>query len=280
MKHVFLLLALFPVCLCRSQALPNMAMPHPPHVAGDSTWGHKYEAIHIGFSNYMYSRYPDALYFQCKPDAPSDMAIQKSLAFKHLYHLRNLDLGYERCFNNRFYMEGNWSMNPWTHDYFMWNMAAGAGYMYSLSRDERWLLCPHMDISAGAYRYKFVDMPVSSTVIVDSHTIKGINSIIFIDKSLCLTPALKLIYQYSHVSFYASVGYCVPVMKKEMIAFKENDVKSHKVDCANSDYVMDYEQHAIHENIIEDVKFLQASAGMIVRLSEPHHNLKFTPAQW
>ena len=173
-------------------------------------------------------------------------------------------------------------MNPWTKGYFIWSMSGGAGYMLSLTKNDRLLLCPYMNVSVGSYRYKFVDQHLpNANIIIGGHDIGYVNSLVFIDRSVCATPCVKLIYQYDHISLFASVGYCMPLMKKEMIAFKQNDVYGYKANCASSDFVQDYEGHAVHENIIEDMRFLQASAGMIVRINDNgHHVPKIKPVQW
>lgn len=243
----------------------------------DTAWDHQYFAIRVGFSNYMYGKYPDPLFFQYKN---SDLIIQKTLAFKTPNPMHNLNLGYECSLKNRLYMEGNWSMNPWTGGYFIWNMSAGAGYMYSLTKDERLLLCPYMNLSVGSYRYKFFDQHLDGTIIANGHNLGYINSILFIDRTVCATPALKLIYQYRRISLYASVGYCIPFMKKEMISFKQTDVGGNKVSCSASDFILDYDGHAVHKDIIEDTRFLEASAGMILRINDVHHVQKIKPVQW
>ncbi|MBS1635114.1 MAG: hypothetical protein JST26_04260 [Bacteroidetes bacterium] len=279
MKGIFIFC--FSLFLISSQAQTPAGKKLP--YEKNPVWGHDYFGLKLGAESYSYGRYPDAVFFQFKSPSP-DFIIQKNIILKDISRLYNVSIGGEWSMKNRLYTSLQTAFNPWTEDHFIYKISAGIGYVFSLSDNERTLLRPHIDLSCGGYRYKigtdFNDVSGQGILLNDRNIGSHISSISYVNQHMAVSPGIDIIYQYEHINFFAGIGYYMPFASKEYFAFKVSDTKTYKVNMSGSDLVADYEGHSVRRNLVENIGFIQARAGMTVRIGETYHNIRKQVAEF
>jgi hypothetical protein len=271
----------FIVCVLAMPAQQYHNQVPKPKTIGPRVWGHSYVALKLaGFETFSYGRYPNAMYFQFKP-AGSDFIIQKNILMSDISRLANLSIGVERSCESRFYMCSNFSFSPKIDTHFSWNYSTGLGYVFSLTKDERALLRPRIDMAFGSYRNKIgTNFSNDQDIILEGHDLgRSITSITYINRCLSVSPGMDMVYQFDRITLFAGISYYMPLLHRELIQFKMDRVR-YPLELRHSGMIHDAEGYTVSENAVENIGFLQARAGLSVIIGESSHVAKKKVAEF
>jgi hypothetical protein len=155
----------------------------------------------------------------------SSFGFKEHINFRHVGQILVFAFGGDFNFNNRIHFNFRVGVKPGTYT-IAGLFSGGLGYVFPLSKNNRFLLRPHIDLAYNSINYStFTNIldTIDTQIIMKKYSLGNrIVKIDYFNSTLNLSPTLDLICQSPGNKYLISIGYLKTISSNEGLTFQGN----------------------------------------------------------